>query len=97
MLGVGATLLSFVLPAFPSWARSIRHAMDQHTLRRRALQLERRIVQLRDAEWQAIELRAHRDQFVASRKQLLGSIFRYYRAAGQCTAHRKNTPRIAAA
>ena len=84
MLGMLSMLLIISLQGFPRLAGSVRHYLDH-----RARQIERDILKIKDVEWQETEKRNKRDQFIEPRKHMLASIFRYYKSAGQCTAHNK--------
>jgi hypothetical protein len=97
MLGAFAVLLSLLVQALPGWARHMRYCIDRRTLLRRAKRLEHRILRLGKMAWKEAELRNRYEQFVMPRKQLLVSIFQYYKAAGQCTANHKHTHRLVAA
>jgi hypothetical protein len=97
MLGAVAVLLILLMQALPGWAWHMRYYIDRRTLLRRAKRLEHRILRLGNMAWKEAELRSHHEQFVTPRKQLLVSIFEYYKAAGQCTANHKHMHRLVAA
>jgi hypothetical protein len=89
MLGVLAGLLTLLVQALPHWARNVRYYLTLYALRRRVKRLERTITRLNATAWRELELRSQREQFIAPRKQLLVSIFEYYKAAGACTAQQQ--------
>jgi hypothetical protein len=97
MLGAVAALLILLVQALPGWAWQMRYYIDRRTVLRRAKRLEHRLLRLEKMAWKEAELRGHHEQFVIPRKQLLVSIFEYYKAAGQCTANHKPMHRLAAA
>jgi hypothetical protein len=97
MLGAFTVLLILLVQALPGWARHMRYYIDRRTVMRRAKRLEHRIQQLGKMAGKEAELRGYYEQFVTPRKQLLVSIFEYYKAAGQCTANHKHIHRLAAA
>ena len=96
MLSVLAGSLTLLVQALPRWARNFRYYLTLSGLRRRIKRLERTITRLNKTAWREMALRSQREQFIAPRKQLLVSIFEYYKAAGACTAQQQQKRQLRA-
>jgi hypothetical protein len=82
MVPLASLLVLMMIPLLARWFRKLEHYFTSRQLRRQAHELEEEIRQNRDSEWEETRRRSQREQFIAPRRQLLLSLYEFYKAGG---------------